>query len=367
MRCSKWSVGFLSMISLLLSSCGPTHDESPSEALERWNRANDPSILVDSYTVRLSSLPFSGRAAHTPWTDSYWPANRGGLAARWQQTKRDGFSYQVHDFMTILSMSPHQIAALSPAEKYDIYRGDMTYSLVRAERVDNQPFEADWAGICHGWAAASVNMQEPRAVTLTSPQGIVVPFGAADVKALVAYAHTVGKVAGDTKVLGQRCDVDARTLGRRYHLPECRDTNAGSFHVVLANMVGLQRRPFIIDSVASKEVWNHPVFAFRATILREMPLYVSAAPTTTKVLRMRTEIDYVVNTPAAWQSDRFAAQSTARKVYEYTLEMDRDGNIVGGEWLQDDRPDFLWMQNPPQRTELTKDVETIYRASLRAR
>jgi hypothetical protein len=29
--------------------------------------------------------------------------------------------------------------------------------------------------------------------------------------------------------------------------------------------------------------------------------------------------------------------------YEYTLDVDASGNIIGGEWISRARPDFIWM------------------------
>jgi hypothetical protein len=38
------------------------------------------------------------------------------------------------------------------------------------------------------------------------------------------------------------------------------------------------------------------------------------------------------------------AQTTKSKDYEYVLELDIAGNIIGGEWISETRPDMLWMK-----------------------
>jgi hypothetical protein len=32
------------------------------------------------------------------------------------------------------------------------------------------------------------------------------------------------------------------------------------------------------------------------------------------------------------------------RVVQYRLEIDRYGNIIGGEWESEDRPDFIWQR-----------------------
>ena len=38
----------------------------------------------------------------------------------------------------------------------------------------------------------------------------------------------------------------------------------------------------------------------------------------------------------------------AEKVYSYRVELDQSGAIVGGEWLNEMRPDFLWTMDKPE-------------------
>ena len=66
----------------------------------------------------------------------------------------------------------------------------------------------------------------------------------------------------------------------------------------------------------------------------------------------------------------------AEKVYSYRLELDISGSIVGGEWLNELRPDFLWSMEKPEFLDAasigrrraiawTKAME-IYTASMNA-
>jgi hypothetical protein len=51
-------------------------------------------------------------------------------------------------------------------------------------------------------------------------------------------------------------------------------------------------------------------------------------------------MDPLTNTPA---------QSYNSKAYEYTLELDSAGNIIGGEWISETQPDFLWLEKKHDR------------------
>jgi hypothetical protein len=93
-------------------------------------------------------------------------------------------------------------------------------------------------GLCHGWAPASLFYKQPNPVNLPNPDGVIVPFGSSDVKALLTYFVGNYEEAFSTSTyLGERCNYDLDqnpNLGSR---PSCADLNAGSFFVQLVNQV----------------------------------------------------------------------------------------------------------------------------------
>lgn len=72
-----------------------------------------------------------------------------------------------------------------------------------------------WLTICLQWAPASMFFKQPNPVTITSPDGIKVPFGSSDVKALLIYftgtydeAFSTSSYLGEVRVcLFLFCDV----------------------------------------------------------------------------------------------------------------------------------------------------------------
>jgi hypothetical protein len=354
----------LLLLSLPLSSCGPA-SPLPSNTNEAWNAQNDPRNLRDKYVVTLASLPLEASLARKPWTDSYWPSYRGGLANRWRDLDHpDPFTYALPTEAEVRAMSFDDLKNLSPAEKYDIYRGRFDYPFVAYERKRTHPTDPKWFGLCHGWAPAALNFDEPRPTTITTATGISLPFGAADVKALLGYVQQSGQEA---HVAGARCNTDPSSdTPSTDSSPACQDINAGSFHVILANQIGLLQEGFVAEVHKTKEVWNHPVFGFESTIIAtSTDVYPTAAPGTTTIVSVKTTMSYIVGLGAGWYPmpfDTFTSQgNTAR--YDYTLELDAAGAIIGGEWISEDHPDFFWTQAKPRFTGYLRDVEAIYAAA----
>ncbi|MCB9565966.1 MAG: hypothetical protein H6710_01865 [Myxococcales bacterium] len=68
----------------------------------------------------------------------------------------------------------------------------------------------------------------------------------------------------EVKFLSLRCDDKGDAPGTA-DKAACKDTNPGSFHVVIANLLGIQRRSLVEDRTYDYEVWNQPVRGFRVT------------------------------------------------------------------------------------------------------
>jgi hypothetical protein len=54
--------------------------------------------------------------------------------------------------------------------------------------------------------------------------------------------------------------------------------------------------------------------------------------------------------------------NTPSRKYNYRLELNAEGQIIGGAWLDDNRPDFLWKQDAPE----FKDVGALRFSSLQS-
>jgi len=162
--------------------------------------------------------------------------------------------------------------------------------------------------------------------------------------------------------------------------PACSDTNAGAFHIVMANQLGIMKEGFLMDKTRDAEVWNQPVYKFDSEIKGYEIPSGNASPGTVKMANVVSNLYYADDTDYGWtfwnpslsgifnlkayftsfmdeynkyqdmlisEGDLDARKEYPEHVlahahYEYKLELDRDNKIIGGQWLTLDRPDDLY-------------------------
>ena len=218
-----------------------------------------------------------------------------------------------------------------------------------------------WFGHCHAWAPAAFSKPEPRhAVTVEG-----VTFEVADIKALIEATFE----GGGSRFLGGRCEdreIERDSNGRVVDAQrECRDINSGAFHVILTNIMGRKGLSFVTDVAAGYQVWNHPVRDYSVTrqdnislrqalvLLNRADLAAESIPDSqlsypynneaVKFAHVEVTFRYVVEsgaTTASLMSDIDSYTSTT--TYSYVLELNEQGQILGGEWISQEHPDFLW-------------------------
>jgi hypothetical protein len=354
----------IAVLGLSAAGCGQQTNSSSTQ--EAWNRVNDPLNLSWEYNRTLADLPLEAKLEKTPWTDTYWPSTRAGLANRWKDWSANSFEAPLKTKDEVKALTEKELAMLSPAEKYDIFTGDYNYALTKHERKRTSPDAQGWEGLCHGWAPAAIHFQEPKSVLLESTDGIKVPFGSSDVKGLLTFLQGQYSNAR-TKFLGSRCNIDLSEDPDAASKPECRDTNAGAFHIVVTNQIGIKKESFVADVTRDLQVWNQPVHGFTTKIVSYQDPSEGAATGTVKEAIIETTMTYTVEAGADWNallgSDR---HSDSQEYYEYRVELDADGKIIGGEWISESRPDFLWIQKQGRFSGFFKSLKTIYDASIAA-
>ncbi len=307
------------------------------ESLQTFDYYNAPERLEDDYERAWDALPLEGRADRVPWTDTYWPETDGGIANRWQTGEHRG--YHLHSQDELFDMSEDEIALLSPAEKYDLLVGNYQYTLTYRIQAQNGANESAWAGLCHGWTPASMHYEEPQPVVMYNPDGLVIPFGSADIKALLTYfdgevvrndRYPAASVpwATSPRVMGSLC------LNDDPHNEACKDTNAGAFHIAMANQLGLRGEAFGIDATTTAEKWNQPVHAFYTELLGRRAPSEGASEHAVEELVVRSDVTWTVEVEPQWDPLLgTAGHEDVTKTYSYTLELNEQGEIVGGQWV----------------------------------
>lgn len=229
-----------------------------------------------------------------------------------------------------------------------------------------------WWGHCDANAAMTIRFKNPR-LSVARPRGCdprsrasCTVFQPSDIRALLAEINknALAKfLAG-----GEPCDKTAEELAsqpfprsRPQVMDNCEDANPASFHAALTNFLGRMKQPLIFDISADAEIWNYPVYSYSsvprgplttAEALRAMGLSGSSwifNPKAASFYQLTTTVYY-----RASRNDLTGAgtipEALNEKTYSYILELDRQGQVIGGEWIgasRLDHPDFVWMPFEP--------------------
>jgi hypothetical protein len=316
---------------------------------EAWKGFSAPEIMSSGFTHLVRELPFEGSilSGSRAWSGHYWPSKHGSINHRWNSPRQEKFDYKSPTREQVAAMSLDELAMLSASEKYDLFLGRYDYPLKKEASGVASRLAPSWAGICHGWAPAALHHSEPVARVVTNPDGIRIPFASADIKAVLSYFYAFHYEVESTHQMGLRCFFGSWVGGAR----GCdQDLNAGAFHIVMANKLGLQNEGFLMDKERFNEVWNQPVVAFKSRVIdANLPASRKAAKTAVREQRIATELFYTDESDPVWD----AVWGTPNQVIgsmqlQYRIEIDREGRIVGGEWESKERPDFLWKKSKAQ-------------------
>lgn len=380
----------LIVIASLAASCGvdsiattgrtPDLDSTEStKQKEAWAAQDAPSIFTSQLEYRIDALPMSGEAANIPWAGSYWPTYQDNINFKWGGANTDSPAKKYErafypDGGTKVEDLVSRYHGIDSVQKSCQAETDCSSEFgevcARRDGADAGRCVATWWGICHAWAPASILLPEPRYPV--TKNGIT--FQPQDLKALgsLVYNNTT------SKFVSLRCNkqnslpdgggIQYDEYGRPTDAHrECRDTNAGTYHVLLANYLGIQKQSFVEDRTYNYEVWNQPLRSYSITQKLEVSandahrLIGAAAvlptdggaityrfnPNAKRFFHVKLSVQYISESGS---DDGYTAPNiswyTKTDRYEYVLETDAEGKILGGEWLgssKQNHPDFLWL------------------------
>ncbi len=363
--------------------------KNPSELIRNLKQIEDAKLLA-------------GAVAEQPWSDDYWAIANGQLGYRYldEDFRAGNFS----DLLRLFEASPalpvfqaftpgpsveNPLDRLSPAEKYDLIVGDENFSLTQSQWAPGKRYAQkseveSWMGLCHGWAAAAYML--PRATKSielkTKVDAKPIKFYPADIKALATLLWA--QSAPRSRLIGDRCnEKEVRRDSRgRIKAENCFNTNPATFHSILATLTGAQKRSFVMDVTYNYEVWNQPVRDYKIVyfdldsgkeserfedVALEWKRYKRNDPFRRSrgsrfevpqfVVGVRATVNYMVeNTPTDREIDGPSDDSVTEVIYEYDLELDRNHDVIGGEWISDSHPDFLWTYDPGSRAQTMGEI-----------
>lgn len=376
----------LTSLVFLATACDraePTPTPRNERASIAWGADDRPEILLDDeMQTRFAELPLQGQAARIPWAGSYWPTHLDSLNDRWAGPdvpspaekyaaafERPGLPDQVSAGYGVDSLP--DATPCTDTSQCNASKGEACSK--RRGATEGRCIET-WFGICHAWGPAAVVEREPRqAVTRNG-----VDFRINDIKALVTLSYDEGL---PQKVMALRCDKPATgdggvqydEFGRPVEADKgCADTNAGSFHIVITNMLGLRQEALVEDRTYDYEVWNQPIRGYRVTRNDEVdaaaanglvgapaqaPYRFNDAAVSFRHVEM--DLQYIFESHQGEDANLadHIDDYTGTDHYAYVLELDADGRIIGGEWVGDTKrshPDFLWRPVVKQDTEVAR-------------
>jgi hypothetical protein len=196
----------------------------------------------------------------------------------------------------------------------------------------------------------------------------VLRFYPSDIKALADLLWAEGEF--NSRFIGGRChDVNPKTdENGRILRQQCFDTNPGTWHLAVANQIGISRRSLIMDAAYDYRIWNQPVLGYAYHYFNPQSMkyvhnladarvpmsefsndkfrrYRSAK--TKAVVGIIMDLTYVASTRPSHAHEDSPEQDHLRTIrYLYDLELDSEGKIIGGEWYMNQHPDFLWVPEP---------------------
>ncbi|MCA9649470.1 MAG: hypothetical protein KC501_06150 [Myxococcales bacterium] len=360
------------------------------EALDEWAFSNDPTRFRVPLETKVEALARNGTAEPRPWADTYWPTYQDGINARWQHTGdllRDLSPAEKFD-AAFNGWDPERVRGHKPyrAEYGHFHQpGDEEYyrnlgpfardcSMRFGNRRTREAAAAGkllpdgsaksgnekedfggietWFGLCHAWTPAAILEREP--MMPVEHNGI--RFEVSDIKALLiaCYNQTAAILIGSRN---EDRDIALDDRGRA-EKADARDVNPGAFHLLLCNLIGRDKRAFAEDRTANYEVWNQPVQEYRVTMLEKIPrrratqlarlsgVWYRHNPKAELWYHVQLEVDYITESAASIRPNAESDEQERTDPYEYILECDAEGNVIGGEWLATSRaehPDFLWL------------------------
>lgn len=323
---------------LILMSCGPAPD-MPTYATPTVATTEIISAQIDLLNAGDQKifylLPLSGGVTKKEifWSGSDWPSYQGSINVRWNKSEPEAWNYESPGWISALLMGHDKRAELSPAEKYDLAFGRYDYPLKNAVYAEIEPTMDPTHGLREGWLVASLYHKEPTPKEISNGDGITVPFGSSDIKALLSYYYQ-----------NQMKDNRIQQIGQD------RPLNPGTFHVTIANNVAMRGEGLLVDLDASQSTAHYAVKSF-ASRVEEENLPESDAPSgSIKVLKIRSKVKYISAAQApTWDPVlRSEGQTEFSKEYNYLLYLRYDNEIIGGKWLTEERPHYLWKAGPVQ-------------------
>jgi len=284
------------------SSNGPATkdgvDKPTGGKSDAWNWRNDPSRFHIDLEYNFENLPSEGASAKVAWAETYWPTYEDSINARWQGddtlSPAEKYDKAFNDWTPpdgFMDLKPYDPNACTWDKEYydDLGPAALWVSKNKGNWRSHNGVDDDndgvadkdecgygedkdrdgvetWWGVCHAWTPSAILEDEPLGPVTRNG----VTFDVSDLKALLIMQYD----SSSAYMIGDRCneaDVERDDTGR-INDEGCRDVNAGAFHLIVTNFLGIHKRALAEDRVYNYEVWNQPVTGYTIDEQKEISL-----------------------------------------------------------------------------------------------
>lgn len=270
-------------------------DDKGAAKADQWGAQDAPTIFTPDLKLVVTDLPLQGEAVNIPWAGNYWPTYEDSINVRWDGASSDspaakyGKAFNIADLENKISVNYgiDKYKTRTACKQDSECNSKIGEGCAKRHGQESGFCIPTWWGICHAWAPAAV--LEPEPVHPVTRNGVT--FKVNDIKALVTLVYN----SSTSKFVSLRCNKDEAQDQIKYDAygrpldTECKDTNPGTYHVLLTNYLGLRGQAFVEDRTFDDEVWNQPLRGYRITQQREVTAQdanklvgVTAAPGTIK-------------------------------------------------------------------------------------
>lgn len=192
-------------------------------------------------------------------------------------------------------------------------------------------------------------------------------FEASDIKALASLLFS--EISLNVPIVGGRCNSSSLD-----NSPSCESLNPAAWFRALHVIMGIHHDRMFIDVTPTLEVWNSPITSYRTKFynvlsrrthenLDEVMVAYSdyksqdnyshkRHPNTQYIVGVQTEV--IIPAGYTTTTRGINPAKLIKKNYQYDLELDGLGTLLGGEWLST-HPDFLWALKKGFRPKTSAD------------
>ncbi len=320
-----------------------------------WNFKNNPFFKGSmALETKFELLPQSFELSGLFGTHWIWPIKEGGILNRWALKNPVKPSDKYHfSFFPIESLKNVDIAQLSPAEKFDLYLGNANWNFSKTVKRDQALLREVDLKEQIAFSELVLSFKNPSSIVLEGKSNLKIPFSSSDISALLFSAILLGENTKE-RIVGQPCKV---LFVKETDAEKCEGINAGAFHVLLTNFIGLRDQGLFADLKRDKNMEIRPIIGFVSNFKN-----IEDASSSKKELLVTTFIKFLRPRTPQWSFEP-TNSSRGYESYSYTLELDNDNNIIGGKWISFNRPDFIVLKNSEKMQGIFQDLGFIYQKS----